>query len=174
MTDIRLAASGDVPAIAGLLADVDRFYGDPVEVDAIARAEQVTRLLFRPVPVACVLLAWDGPAAVGLAAYSFLWPAVGATPSLYLKELYVVASRRGQGLGRLLMRRLRDIAEAEGCSRLEWTADQDNHAARAFYTRLGIEPTATKLFYRQVLGGDEERRRRPGRDRDRPLKEPRP
>ena len=42
----------------------------------------------------------------GFASYSFLWPAVGLTASLYLKELYVAASRQRHGVGTLLMQGL--------------------------------------------------------------------
>jgi hypothetical protein len=43
------------------------------------------------------MLAWDGDDLAGFAAYSFLWPAVGLTRSLFLKELYVAeAARRTQ------------------------------------------------------------------------------
>ena len=147
------AEPNDVPAIAGLLEELDRFYGasgfDPFE----HRVEQITTLLFREVPAAYVLLARQDETqdAIGLAAYSFLWPAVGVTQSLYLKELYVAEAHRGGGIGRLLMTRLRDVAEARRCSRIEWTTDRDNDPARAFYERLGFEAESSKVFYRLTM-----------------------
>jgi GNAT superfamily N-acetyltransferase len=56
---------------------------------------------------------------VGFASYSFLWPAAGLTQSLYLKELFVTAKARRQGVGQALMERLIDIAKKAGCSRVE-------------------------------------------------------
>lgn len=45
-------------------------------------------VLFGDPPLARALVGWeDGEAPVGFAAYSFLWPAVRLTASLYLKEL---------------------------------------------------------------------------------------
>jgi ribosomal protein S18 acetylase RimI-like enzyme len=70
---------------------------------------------------------------------------------LYLKELYVAAAYRRSGAGRLLMGRLREIAVARGCSRIEWTTDTGNLAAQSFYESLGAEPLPTKLFYRVTL-----------------------
>jgi GNAT superfamily N-acetyltransferase len=61
-------------------------------------------------PPAHSLLAWDNGELVGFASYSFLWPAVGLTRSLYLKELYVAEAARRKGVGKLLMRRLYLIA----------------------------------------------------------------
>jgi GNAT superfamily N-acetyltransferase len=84
----------------------------------------------------------------GLAAYSFLWPAAGVTRSLYLKELFVRATARRLGIGKLLMRELHAVAAEQRCSRVEWTADTDQPDAQRFYAALGAEVLATKLFYR--------------------------
>lgn len=99
-------------------------------------------------PVARVLLAIDGRDAVGLATYSFLWPATGVTASLYLKELYVRDSYRGHGIGRRLMARLGAIAAESDCARIEWTADRDNAHAQAFYAHLGLATNTEKIMYR--------------------------
>ena len=76
------------------------------------------------------------------------------TQSLYLKELYVAASHRRRGIGRLLMDRLRQIASTSGCSRIEWTTDDDNPNAqrKRFYERLGFLPHAGKTHFRMPVG----------------------
>jgi GNAT superfamily N-acetyltransferase len=108
-------------AVVALLEEMDRFYGatefDPAEV----RAQQVRQALFTDPPAAYALLAWDGGDLVGIASYSFLWPAAGLTRSLYLKELYVRAERQRSGIGSTLMRALFEVAVMQGCSRVEWT-----------------------------------------------------
>ena len=104
--------------------------------------------LFGPVPAGRALVAVHDGAVAGLAAYSFLWPAAGVTRSLYLKELFVRATARRVGIGRLLMRELHAVAAEHRCSRVEWTADTDQPDAQRFYAALGAEVLATKLFYR--------------------------
>lgn len=99
-------------------------------------------------PVRSSLARLGGTDLVGLASYSFLWPAAGTSRSLYLKELYVTAAHRGRGIGSRLMAELAQIAVAEGCSRVEWTADADNPSARAFYEHLNVPHDSSKLFYR--------------------------
>ncbi len=89
-----------------------------------------------------------------MAAYSFLWPTVGLTRSLYLKELYVAQACRGRGIGRLLMQALFGLAAKHGCSRVEWTTDRGNTSAQAFYHRLGLPVHASKLFYRAEDTGE--------------------
>jgi GNAT superfamily N-acetyltransferase len=145
---IAPAGPGDAAAMAELLAEMDRFYGAD-DVEPVAdRVRQISDAIFAVPPAAHVLLAWDGTDLAGLAAYSFLWPAVGLTRSVYLKELYVASRHRGRGVGRLLMRALVETASKYGCSRVEWTTDRDNAGAQAFYDMLGVRPQSSKIFYR--------------------------
>jgi GNAT superfamily N-acetyltransferase len=147
MAVLSAAAPGDAEMIAALCAEMDEFYGDetaPLEL----RLSQIRAALFTDPPAAWALLAREGGELAGFASYSFLWPAVGLSVSLYLKELYVAAAFRRSGIGSLLMRGLSGIAAERGCSRIEWTTDRDNSGAQAFYAALGAEPAMSKLFYR--------------------------
>ena len=94
MTTIVPAEPSNIEALAGLAEEMDRFYGwtgsEPLE----SRVAQINEALFSDPPSAYALLAWDKGEPVGFASYSFLWPAIGLTRSLYLKELYI-AERQG-------------------------------------------------------------------------------
>jgi GNAT superfamily N-acetyltransferase len=145
---IAPAGPGHVPAIAGWYEEMAYFYG-ATEVEPLAdRVRQITTALFGDLPAGALLLAWDGEELAGAAAYSFLWPAVGMRRSLYLKELYVVAAHRRQGVGKLLMARLFEVAAEHECGRVEWTTDDTNAQAQRFYAELGVPVLASKLFYR--------------------------
>jgi ribosomal protein S18 acetylase RimI-like enzyme len=110
----------------------------------------VEEALFGSPPLASALLVEDETGEiVGFAAYSFLWPAAGASHSLFLKELYVRSTLRRQGIGARLMNELRGIAAARpGCSRVEWMTDRDNPDARSFYRTLGFAEFDGKIVYR--------------------------
>jgi GNAT superfamily N-acetyltransferase len=152
MLAVTPAERRDLPALADLLEELDRFYG-ATEVEPLEqRMAQIEAMLFGDVPVAYVLLARDGEDVVGFASYSFLWPAVGLTHSLYLKELYVPQSRQREGVGRLLMQKLCELAVKNGCSRVEWMTDDSNTDAQRFYEALGASMYGAKVFYR--LEGD--------------------
>lgn len=148
MTRLADAAPGDGDAIAALCAELDEFYGDAPQGTPADRDAHVRAALFGDPPLARALLAWDGLVLAGFASYSFLWPAIGLTASLYLKELYVAQAYRRTGTGKLLMDGLYKIAVSQGCSRVEWTTDAGNPAARAFYAALGAKPLTSKIFYR--------------------------
>jgi GNAT superfamily N-acetyltransferase len=130
------------------LEEMDRLYGAAPTEPLAERLRQINEALFASPPVAYALLAWDGTQLAGFAVYSFLWPAVGLTRSLFLRELYVADDYRRRGVGKLLMQTIFDVADRHECSRIEWTTDRDNSGALAFYATLGLSPHTTKVFYR--------------------------
>lgn len=150
MISLRPAVQADVEAISSILTEVDRYYGASDEEPLSERVPQITSALFGTPPSAYALLAWDDGKLVGLAAYSFLWPAAGVSRSLFLKELYVSEESRRHGVGRLLMSELCRIAHENSCERVEWTADADNPIALTFHETLGVPPVSSKVFYRVV------------------------
>jgi GNAT superfamily N-acetyltransferase len=145
---VTTAEPSDVEAIADLLEEMDRFYGATDVEPADLRARQIGAALFANPPAAHALLAWEDTRVVGFAAYSFLWPAVALTRSLYLKELYVAHDSRRLGVGRLMMQSIFKAAAETECSRVEWTTDEDNPDAQRFYEKLGFPRHPSKLFYR--------------------------
>lgn len=141
----------DAEALAGLMGELERFYGGEPTEPLAQQVAQIEAALFGGHPDAYVLMAWDGEKAAGFASYSFLWPAAGFTKSLYLKELYVAQDYRRTGLGRQFMDELHRIARFNECSRVEWTTDAPNEDARAFYESLGFTENTTKIVYRSTL-----------------------
>jgi GNAT superfamily N-acetyltransferase len=134
---------------------MDQFYAATTHPEPPHRQlPQIEDAIFGATPAAHVVLARNDTAVVAFAAYSFLWPAAGVTRSLYLKELYVGQAYRREGVGKLLMHHLCDIAATSACSRIEWTTDQDNPGAQQFYARLGHIPNPSKLFYRRNVPFD--------------------
>lgn len=148
MIAVRPAISTDVDQLLQLTEEMDRFYGATEFEPLDLRRRQLHDALFGDSPAARALLAVDQDTAVGFAAYSFLWPAVGLTRSLYLKELYVSDALQRRGIGRSVMEALLDVARGHDCSRVEWTTDSDNPGAQAFYKTFGVEPKDGKVFYR--------------------------
>jgi GNAT superfamily N-acetyltransferase len=148
MVSITHAQSHDVHILAELLDEVNHFYGAPTTEPPGSQLRQINDALFSNAPAGYALLAWEDDSPVGFASYSYLWPAVGLTRSLYLKELYVRESHRREGIGDQLMQALIEVARDNHCSRIEWTTDDDNDTAQRFYEKLGFEKHLSKIFYR--------------------------
>lgn len=151
MVVVAPAEPQHIVALAALLEELDRHYGTTEFEPFDQRIAQIQDALFGQVPAAFALLAWHEADLVGMASYSFLWPAAGVTRSLYLKELYVAQDWQRQGIGKLLMDSLQTVATKHGCSRVEWTTDRDSEGAQQFYARLGVPVDDGKLFYRIAL-----------------------
>jgi GNAT superfamily N-acetyltransferase len=146
--DILAPVPGNVEDIAMLMEKLDRSYGVTNIEPRGQREPQIAAALFQEPKAAYAFLAWDWEQLVGIASYSFLWPAAGVTRSLYLKELYVIEGYRRKDVGTLLMQRLCQVAVEYGCSRVEWTTDKGNVLGESFYERLGIPQNQEKIFYR--------------------------
>jgi GNAT superfamily N-acetyltransferase len=148
MITVQPAEPADVEAIVRLAEERDRFYAETEIEPPEVRIKQVSEALFGATPYAKAILAWADGDLVGLASYSFMWPAARLTRSLFLKELYVADRARGSGTGKLLMRHIYEIAIRHDCSRVEWTTDTENADARRFYAGMGVPVCESKLYYR--------------------------
>ena len=63
----------------------------------------------------------------------------------YVSMLAVVAEAAGRGIGRVLMEAAAEWARGQGYRLLTLETFGDNHAARAFYARLGYREETLKL-----------------------------
>lgn len=151
MITLAAARSEDAAQLAGLMDELEQFYGGTPAEALDEKVAQISEALFGERPAAEAMLAWDGDKLVGFASYSFHWPAAGFTTSLFLKELYVAQAYRRCGIGRQLMMALEKVARARGCSRFEWGTDTDNEAAQRFYASLGASQSTGKIAYRVTL-----------------------
>lgn len=148
MVCVRPARPEDVEDLIDLFIEVDTFYSEATAGTREERRAQIESVLFAAAPIAYALLAHQGEVLVGLASYSFLWPAAGLSYSLYLKELFVREDHRGSGVGSALMGYLENTAKESGCTRMEWTTEAANRDARAFYSHRGATILDGKVMYR--------------------------
>ena len=81
--------------------------------------------------------------------YAVLGPSVlpNARPDdLELRRIYVLAPFKGEGAGRRLMQAAIEEARMRGAKRLTLGMYGGNHAALAFYTRMGFGQIGTRTF----------------------------
>lgn len=71
---------------------------------------------------------------------------------IYLEDLYVKPEYRGHGYGKLILKKLAQIAVERGCGRLEWWCLDWNKPSIDFYLSLGAEPMEDWTVYR--IAGD--------------------
>jgi GNAT superfamily N-acetyltransferase len=68
--------------------------------------------------------------------------------NFFIVDLYVQQASRGNRVGQKLMDEVRNVALAEGVSRLSWTVHKNNAGALRFYEALGAQYSGdTHLMY---------------------------
>ncbi len=78
--------------------------------------------------------------AVGFALFFHNYSTFLTNAGLYVEDLFVKSTYRGEGIGFALLQRCAEIAEARGCRRMEWAVLDWNTDAIDFYEEVGAEP----------------------------------
>ena len=133
---LRPARPGDVPAIAGLVAELAEF--EHLSHLLQLTPETLAPHLFgeRPVVEAVVAEVAGGPV-VAYALFFTNFSTFLAKPGLYLEDLYVQPACRGAGIGKALLAHLGALAVARDYGRFEWSVLDWNENAIRFYEGMG-------------------------------------
>lgn len=147
MVSVRVATRDDAVFLASLIDALDVHYrGDLARrpaTDAIAMIERT----FDLTEGTRFLLAEHAGQAVGIACFTIIRPGHALQGLIFLKDLFVVETVRGHGVGRALMAALACFAIAHGIGRIDLETSPDNAGAQRLYARLG-GAKAEKLQYR--------------------------
>lgn len=135
---VRHASAEDAAGVHGLSCQLAAAIGDsPPEREAVG--ERLAELISEP--RARVLVAEDQSGIKGVATLWIKPDLAHGDTVVEVPTIVVDGSSRGLGLGKLLMRAVRDLAAEHGASLIELVATRDNAAARAFYKSLGFVET---------------------------------
>jgi GNAT superfamily N-acetyltransferase len=139
---IRQAQPGDVASVLGFIRELAEY--EKLLDSVIATEASLHQQLFGPRPAAEVLIAeladHDDWRSVGFALFFTSFSTFLAQPGLYLEDLFVDPSARGQGVGRALMSALATVAVSRNYGRFEWSVLDWNKPAIDFYRSLGSQP----------------------------------
>jgi|GEM_PF-1743761 len=144
---VRWAEPGDRAAIAGLVEQTKRHYGEEPATTAAMEAAVAGWLEAKP-GHALFAIALANDAAAGYASVAVTPPAMGLSAALYLKELYVSADMRSLGVGHELLAFLAEFCLAENIERIDLTTATGNDAGIRFYEREGAAIQRQKVSLR--------------------------
>ena len=139
---MRAAEPQDAPAILALLKELAEYENAP---HFTLSEDAVRRDMFG---AAChCTLAFRGEEAVGIATWYWIYMSFRARRGIYVEDLFVRPSHRGDGTGKALLAHLAAAAgDVDGL--LEWRVLDWNSRAIAFYESLGARPVAEWQNYR--------------------------
>lgn len=133
---VRPAEPADVPVLLQLVQELADYEREPDAVEA-TEADLHRALFVDRTCSAHVAEAGGGGAVVGFALWYPTFSTWTGRPGLWLEDLFVLPSARGQGLGTALLRVLAAVCVERGWSRLEWWVLDWNAPAIGFYRSLG-------------------------------------
>ena len=132
---IRPIEPADVPAVVELVHQLAGNYERAADACHLT-APQLHAALFGDRPALFGHVAVVEGEVVGFALW-FNFSTWRGVHGIYLKDLFVLPSHRGTGLGRALLRQLAEECVARGGARLEWAVLDWNEPSIGFYGSLG-------------------------------------
>ena len=157
---VREAELADPEQATVLIEMLDAYMRDPMEGGS-APSEQVKRELIpglRAHPASYVFFALRGERPVGFAICFLGFSTFNARPLINIHDIFVQASERGAGIGKLILDRIEVKARSmNGCA-ITLEVREDNHHARRLYRKFGFERAEVGAqrvpmeFWRKELG----------------------
>jgi GNAT superfamily N-acetyltransferase len=132
---VRRIQPADVPAVVGLVHELAHY--ERAADDCLLNETQLRTALFGAQPALFGHVADVDGEIVGCALWFLNFSTWRGVHGIYLEDLYVQPSQRGQGLGRALLAELARECQRKGYARLEWAVLDWNQPAIGFYEALG-------------------------------------
>lgn len=134
---IRPATPADVAHIRAMIVELAVF--EKLEDQVVATEALLHEGLFGARPACEAIVGEVNGDVVCFALYFHNFSTFLTRKGLYLEDLYVRQSQRGQGFGKAMLARLAQIAVERNCGRFEWSVLDWNAPAIALYTSLGAD-----------------------------------
>ncbi|NMA37460.1 MAG: GNAT family N-acetyltransferase [Papillibacter sp.] len=143
--NIRFATEDDVPEILSFIKALAAY--EHLEDMVVATEELLKEWIFEKRKAEVLLISEDNKN-VGFALFFHNFSTFLGRAGIYLEDLFVLPEYRGRGYGKLLFKKLAQLAVERGCGRLEWNCLDWNKPSIGFYLSLGAEPLEEWTTYR--------------------------
>ena len=130
---VRKATETDFESVFSLVHELAVFQGTPERIQNSVKQMIQEKEFFQ-----CFVAETQEHEIVGMASFFFAYYTwVGK--SLFLDDLYVRQSHRGQKIGSSLLSAVVDLARTSNCKRVRWLVSEWNKDAIKFYKSIGAE-----------------------------------
>ena len=143
---IRPAVATDSKLILHFIRELAIY--EKLEHEVQATIDTIEATIFAQESHVNVLICEQEDQAVGIAIYFYNYSTWLAKSGLYLEDLYVSPEYRGKGAGKLLLKKMAQIALQRGCGRFEWSCLDWNKPSRDFYQSIGAKSQDEWVGYR--------------------------
>lgn len=135
---IKTATIDDVPIILTLIKELADY--EKLLHEVIATEDDLKKTLFGPRAHAEVIIGYLNSKPVTFALFFHNYSTFLGKSGIYLEDLYVQSSMRGQGIGKKMLKHLATLAKERNCGRFEWSVLDWNEPAIQFYKSIGAKP----------------------------------
>lgn len=142
---IRQAAENDLPAVYSLIKEFVVFQKTPGKLTITLEQMQKEKDFFR-----AFVAEDENNEIVGFASYYFAYYSWSGK-AVYLDDLYVKESSRGQNIGTLLLNALIELARKNEFKKIRWQVSRWNDKAISFYKKMGAITDDTEMNCDLVL-----------------------
>lgn len=143
---IRKAIAEDTALILHFIRELAIY--EKAEHEVLATEETIKQSIFADNSHVSALICMQGEQPLGMAIYFYNYSTWLAKPGLYLEDLYVSPEHRGKGAGKLLLKKMAQIALQNNCGRFEWSCLDWNQPSRDFYQSIGAQSQDEWVGYR--------------------------
>jgi len=143
---VRPATITDSAQILRFITDLAIY--EKAEHEVKTSIADIEATLFRDGCTAHGLMAEVDGEPAGMAIYFYNYSTWLGKNGIYLEDLYVTPSHRGNGLGKRLLASLAKIARQRNCGRMDWAVLDWNQPAIDVYDAIGAKPQSEWIGYR--------------------------
>jgi GNAT superfamily N-acetyltransferase len=149
---IDLVSQSQHESLVDLMCELNHYYNsDSSLAREIVKSHLINNLLGADSPLR-IVVACENERVLGFAAISLTYSLVEPMPDkcrqCQLKELYVLTSARGRGIGTSIMSWVAQYAMNNGCHRIDWPVKANNARGISFYTQLGAQQVIERISFR--------------------------
>ncbi|MCC3718461.1 GNAT family N-acetyltransferase [Rouxiella badensis] len=141
----------DWKSMMGIFTEMEEHYFGAGIIEPSKMETYLESRVFAPDSGVIVIRVKQDEAIIGFACVNILYPSPRYSGQMYIKELYISAAQRGQGVGRRLMQYIARLAVERECLRLDWMSEKSNAGSARFYRSLGGE-TLDGMFHFRLFG----------------------
>ncbi len=145
---IRFAEKKDISQIIDLCEEHAKY--EQAYYKRKNKSELLSKFLFGQNPCLKCLVVEQKKMIIGYATFMKQFSTWDAVFYIYLDCLYLKENARGNGLGRIIMGKIKEYAKSQKCSIIQWQTPNFNKKAIDFYRKIGGVPKSKERFYLKI------------------------
>ena len=146
--EIRFAQKKDLPKIVALCKEHAEY--EKEEYNPENKTKMLANAIFGQVPVLNCLVVENDNTIIGYATFTKQFSTWDANFYIYLDCLFLKKQTRGNGLGKLIMEKVKEYGKTQGCNLVQWQTPDFNKRAIEFYNKIGGKSKSKERFYLNI------------------------